>query len=284
MSGVNIPSPDTADRSSGADEGAALSATILLQSLADRYMDYIVNENETGIGRELDWDFSDREPRGEKILGEGGVLQLGLAGWLQDYGVIQGIQKIRFHGDKELFVGRLVDEVVNLFAHWGDRHTDLSQADMLARYKELNALIGNLYLKTDHAKASKNPAAGRSFKSMTSKLLWLQYPSSVPIYDKNAQSSLNAIWRIYKSLSSDKVYKGLAEQNAQKMPRKLSKAQTDCLVYERFCAQYFKLFGLVQESLSSELRARNSRIPPIRFFDKLLWVLGDGSRDLGHAN
>lgn len=193
--------------------------------------------------------------------------------WMRKYGILQGLKDV----EEELAKVALLTT-----QSWGDNGARLDKQILMSRFGTLSNEL------TACCPKSKDGTERRVI-SMTSKLLWLQYPHSVPMFDNNANTSLNVLWRLYKSCVSATAYreKSATSSGQSDRPRKpigIAPSQYDMLVYEDFYDRYMTLFRIISSDLEDMLLEPDEfSLEPIRFFDQLLWTIGSRSKDLGPA-
>lgn len=198
-----------------------------------------------------------------------------LVDWMGKYGILQGIRD---------YAEGFAAVALKQFQQWGDQGKELNANDVMKRFNVLNNAL------TKSCPIRRKDKTDRSVLSMTSKLLWLQYPKSVPIYDKNAFQAINILWKLHKSLEDNSEYIGrlsTAKKPGQDRSRKVkgsTTSQHDQQVYADYCYKYFTLFNLVEDGITRELNGDGGfDLEPIRFFDRVLWLLGSNSVDAGSA-
>jgi hypothetical protein len=155
--------------------------------------------------------------------------------WLESYSVFQGLRQSQRVA--------ITDSLIAFF----DSNPQLDSRDLLfERFQRLSiSLRENADLLTKNGRS-------RKIDSLTSKALWLCYPSEVPILDLFAENALRVIARLH----------GLSIQ-----PRESR--------YERFTALWFAVYDTVKPQITRF--ADNNSVYAVRVFDRYLWWLGQDS-------
>jgi len=255
--------------------GEGMNISLLLLPLIDRYLEDTEREYKTLDAKPEVFAQTDRNVKSIIFIGDHDLEKKkdALKLWMQRYGILQGL----------LDLGGIFAEVsLSQFERWNDQGKVLSENELLIRFNELNETLTNSY------SALPEITKDRSFLSMTSKLLWLQYPNSTPIYDQNANIAINVLWKIYKSIECSQHYEPSngSKYTNDKMRKKvgISKSEYDQVIYADYSHKYFALFNPVSDYIENELQNFEIDLEPIRYFDRVLWMLGSRTKDAGVIN
>lgn len=158
-----------------------------------------------------------------------------LSRWLKDYGVFQGLNK----NDRVNVVKNLIK-----YADNSDLNKDIYEKEIIDEFLYIKKLLNtSVRLKKD--------GTHRNLTSLSSKSLWLCYPSSVPMFDSFAQRALWIISRL--------------DRNGASYPRTNSAS-----TYIDFCSIWFYIYRTVEfDKISIDAYPYK-----VRVFDKILWIIG----------
>ena len=248
------------------------SAGLIFDGLINRYLESTAKEAARSLDGDTKGFFATDQRVFKTVFSNDNNQEEGvqvLVRWMGSYGIIQGLRTAKSK-DGKLFTEIVAKTAMRLYKKWGDRDARLEQKSLLCRFAELNRSIGESYPKE------------RSFLSMTSKLLWLQYRTATPIYDENARIALNVLHKVFKSIDSNNSFD--LSNKGQKRPRHARNStahEKDIANYDHFCSVYFAIYRPLEEKISRKLEQHNCCLEPIRYFDRILWVLGSRSEDFG---
>lgn len=185
-----------------------------------------------------------------------------LKSWLTDYRVFNGLLK-----HKDVVTTAILDvAAVN---------PDLQKIDSFQKLKDAFPLLFNAAAAPLGKKAKDEP---RNVTSLSSKALWCLSPDFVPIFDSYAQGALFVVARLY----------GLEPVAGRQAPRADWQNWDDFMGYFEFADIWWKMRLLpeIDQLLEEEYLKHDWHGWPFgkaavltRMFDKLLWILGQGSFD-----
>jgi len=154
--------------------------------------------------------------------------------WLRDYSALRGIRSTCCH------------EVVHAFLKWADdkgRPLEIRGPDEICK----------AHLSLSNA-CALDELKGRRLTSLVSKMLWLRYPKTVPIFDRNAERALQVLC---------------------KLDKRIPLLGSHPIEYEAFVRVWDAYFN---RNIEQILAANSNGYPyPIRIFDIILWKLGSPS-------
>jgi hypothetical protein len=196
-----------------------------------------------------------------------------LTRWIRLYKV----HRVKWSAPEEHDAGSFAEAVAAAaIAHFGKTSRSESAPK---RFERLRDAIENTY-RSDPTRVE------RSFRSLTSKLLWCRFPDETPIYDRFAVQAVTALGKIYKCIDETEQYKkGDEEEKYERKAKdwkRFTSAQRDCWWYRDFCHAHRLIFDACRPAL--EERLGDDAGMAYRMFDKLLWIMGNEDLDYSLMN
>jgi len=243
----------------------------VFENIVGRYVDAALAEVEKG---------SERDQEAIEALSGGGTdennrIQI-VADWIRLYKVHRVKWSAREEDNDEAFADAVARQAIN---HFRTPHQDLSIPE---RYRMLRAVIEEVYLSDPLRKE-------RSFKSLTSKVLWCRYPEEVPIYDRFAVQSVTFLAKLYKSCVGFgryalKIEEATYSKEADNWDN-MGSAERDWWWYRDFCHSHTTIYKVSEDAIRRHLvdRHRPEKMA-FRTFDKILWIMGNEDLDYSLMN
>jgi hypothetical protein len=135
-----------------------------------------------------------------------------------------------------------------------------------------------LYVAIESAAGATRSGNPRDVTSLTSKLLWLCYPKSVPIFDGHAKRALHVISKLDLTYAKNGIISGCLNPRPS-LPTATAVCHTfappaGCNKYKIFSEIWFEVYD--SPPVSTALAGFNPALCPykVRVFDKILWLIG----------
>jgi len=243
----------------------------VFESIVGRYFEAAFGEVEKGNARDqeaiiaLSGSDADEASRVQTV-----------ADWIRLYKVHRVKWSAREEDNDEAFADAVARQAI--------QHLETPRLDLTVpeRFQMLRAVIEEVYLSDPVRKE-------RSFKSLTSKVLWCRYPQEVPIYDRFAVQAVTFLTKLYKSCAGSDQYVLRAEEKAYSKDSEnwdgMGSAERDCWWFRDFCHSHTIIYRVSEDVIRRNLAERGgSEEMAFRTFDKILWLMGNEDLDYSLMN
>jgi hypothetical protein len=207
--------------------------------------------------------------------------------WIRRYGVSR-VGSLKLDGTLTPFAEAMAQEAMRYFeATDPGAFKDESIASVMKHFAHLREGFGKIY-----AKGSSK--AERKMQSLTSKVLWLRMPQAAPIYDGQALAAIVFLVKLQKATAGENYdVNDKGERHAETdgtcesidkqwgwSRGKLSRETLDNYWYQDFLCSHQALYRQCENQIDARIpEEMREWLTPFRYFDKLLWILGDSGRD-----